>query len=131
MYAAPFDVRLPVSLKDGQVDTVVQPDLCVVCDERKLDKQGCNGAPDLVIEILSPGNSAKEVRGKFELYEASGVLEYWLVYPTEESINRYRLNEHNTFVANRPLSLGDELTSPLFPGMQVKLDAVCRLRGLS
>jgi len=56
LFTAPFDVRLPVPSKKGRPDTVVQPDLCVVCDENKLDKQGCNGAPDLVGEILSPGN---------------------------------------------------------------------------
>jgi len=86
LYTAPFDVRLPVPSNKRNVDTVVQTDLCVVCDETKLDKQGCNGAPDLVIEILSPGNPKREVREKFSLYEEAGVREYWLVQPAEELI---------------------------------------------
>ncbi|MEQ1678695.1 MAG: Uma2 family endonuclease, partial [Chitinophagaceae bacterium] len=70
-FAAPFDVRLPVKnrKKDDEVTTVVQPDICVICDESKLDSRGCCGAPDLVVEILSPGNSKKEIKMKFELYE--------------------------------------------------------------
>jgi len=75
VFLSPFDVRLPVSRKKGQVDTVVQPDLCVVCDHKKLEKQGCNGAPDLVIEILSPSNSKIEIRDKYAVYEESGVKE--------------------------------------------------------
>src|SRR5260221_2999835 len=76
-FHAPFDVRLPVKnrKKDDEVNTVVQPDICVICDETKLDERGCCGAPDLVAEILSPGNSKKEVRLKYELYEEAGVRE--------------------------------------------------------
>ena len=82
-FSAPFDVRLPVKnrKKDNEVTTVVQPDICVVCDETKIDTRGCCGAPDLAVEILSPGNSHKEVKLKFELYEEAGVKEYWIVYP--------------------------------------------------
>lgn len=67
IFIAPFDVRLPDRNKkrDNEITTVVQPDLCIVCDETKIDERGCCGAPDLVIEILSPGNSQKEVRLKF------------------------------------------------------------------
>ncbi len=72
---APFDVRLPVKDKKGRQSTVVQPDICVICDESKLDEQGCNGAPDWVIEILSPGNSRMEMREKFRVYEEAGVRE--------------------------------------------------------
>lgn len=72
LFAAPFDVRLPLpshKAKPNKIDTVVQPDLCVVCDRKKLDKQGCIGAPDLVVEILSSGNSKREMRDKLELYQ--------------------------------------------------------------
>ncbi len=70
LFFAPFDVRLPVSSKIGEVDTVVQPDICIICDKAKLDEQGCHGTPDLVVEILSPGNVVPyEVREKFTLYE--------------------------------------------------------------
>src|SRR5215217_1614082 len=82
VFLAPFDVRLPKknqNTSDGKIYTVVQPDLCIICDESKLDDRGCLGAPDLIVEILSPGNSRKEMDNKFELYEECGVREYWLV----------------------------------------------------
>jgi len=97
VFAAPFDVRLPVKnkKKDDEVTTVVQPDICVICDETKLDSRGCCGAPDLVVEILSPGNSKKEIRLKQELYEEAGVKEYWIVYPEEQSIAVLLLNANH------------------------------------
>lgn len=121
LYSAPFDVRLPVSSKPGKVDTVVQPDLCVICDKHKLDKQGCNGAPDLVVEILSPGNPAREIREKFDLYQASGVKEYWLVQPPMDSVVIYVLNDEGKFIGLQPLSLEDDLKSGLFPGLVIPL----------
>jgi len=72
VYDAPFDVLL---FHEDQ-STVVQPDICVICDEYKLTEQGCTGAPDLVVEVLSPGNSIREMKDKFELYEENGVKEY-------------------------------------------------------
>ena len=75
LFSAPFDVRLPLPpnrVKGNKIDTVVQPDLCVICDTNKLDKQGCIGAPDLIVEILSPGNSKREMKDKFELYQEAG-----------------------------------------------------------
>ena len=92
MYIAPFDVRLinfKESTKDNQVTTVVQPDLCVICDQNKLDDKGCIGSPDLIIEILSPGNSKHEMDIKFDLYQENGVLEYWIVNPMEKNGNRF------------------------------------------
>lgn len=74
LYIAPFDVRFPD--KDGKIKNVVQPDLCVICDQNKLDEKGCLGAPDLVVEILSPGNTKKEMKYKYELYQEQGVKEY-------------------------------------------------------
>lgn len=95
MYHAPFDVRLATAGANGntQIRTVVQPDICVVCDPSKLDDQGCVGAPDWIIEIVSPGNTARDTKIKFDLYEESGVLEYWLVFPTMKTITAYVLSE--------------------------------------
>ena len=90
LYEAPFDVRLP---RTSGGETVVQPDLCVFCDREKLTDQGATGAPDWVIEILSPGNSARELADKYALYEEVGVREYWLVHPSDEAIFRYVLRE--------------------------------------
>ena len=82
VYEAPFDVRLPRKLsEDKQIFTVLQPDVCVICDLSKLDDRGCLGAPDLVVEVLSPGNNAKELKNKYDIYEESGVKEYWIVSP--------------------------------------------------
>lgn len=74
VYQASFDVRIPRDSKDDkQIYTVLQPDVCVICDLSKLDKPGCVGALDLVVEILSPGNNAKELRNKYDMYEEAGV----------------------------------------------------------
>jgi Uma2 family endonuclease len=124
IFSAPFDVRLPVSLKPGRVDTVVQPDICVVCDQGKLDKQGCNGAPDLVVEILSPGNELHEMREKFTLYETSGVREYWLVFPDSETVIPYVLNDGNTYIGLQPKTHSEQLVSHMFPEFRLNLATV-------
>ncbi len=77
LYAAPFDVRLVKSkLADSEIYTVVQPDLCVICDENKIDEKGCIGSPDWIIEILSPASSKKNLNEKYNLFEENGVKEY-------------------------------------------------------
>jgi Uma2 family endonuclease len=85
IFPAPFDVRLPKNgeKEDGLIYTVVQPDICVICDLSKLDARGCLGAPDLIVEILSPSSAKYDLTVKFNLYEVSGVREYWIVYPFE------------------------------------------------
>ena len=100
-YAAPFDVRLldkNKSLKANKEEfTVVQPDICVICDESKLDDKGCLGAPDLVIEILSPGNSTKEMRLKKELYQENQVREYWILDPEREMSFQFVLTKNGVY----------------------------------
>ena len=83
VYAAPFNVRLTTGGANGdqQINTVVQPDICVVCDLTKIDARGCLGAPDWIIEILLPGNVSHDTKTKFDLYEENGVGEYWIVAP--------------------------------------------------
>ena len=84
IYPAPFDVRLHGM---GDADTnVVQPDIVVVCDRSKLDDKGCNGAPDMVVEILSPSNSKHDTVLKFNKYLQAGVREYWIIDPTQQSL---------------------------------------------
>jgi Uma2 family endonuclease len=122
-YTAPFDVRLPRRSKDDQdIITVVQPDICVICDPAKLDDRGCLGAPDIVVEILSPGNNKKELLNKYEVYEEAGVKEYWMVVPQERTFLRYTLNEEARYVTSRPMTLGDAVTTPLLPGFSLDLD---------
>ena len=88
VYPAPFAVRL--FEKDGdtpeEVDTMVEPDISVVCDHSKLDKHGCKGAPDLVVEILSPSTQRHDRLVKLDLYQRAGVREYWIISPEEKSV---------------------------------------------
>lgn len=89
VFPAPFDVRLPDSKKstsDKTIFTVVQPDICVICDPQKIDDRGCLGAPDWIIEILSNSNTKHELQTKFALYEENKVREYWIVSPSVKSI---------------------------------------------
>jgi Uma2 family endonuclease len=120
LYAAPFDVRLinfKESTADNQITTVVQPDLCVICDRNKIDKRGCVGSPDLIIEILSPGNSKKEMDIKYDLYEENKVLEYWIVNPSEKTISIFVL-ENNRYIGIKPLIEESKLQSPTFPNLK-------------
>lgn len=117
MFTAPFDVRLvnyKKSKDDKQVFSVVQPDLCVVCDAEKLDEKGCIGAPDLIIEILSPGNSKKEMNIKFDLYQENGVREYWLVNTTEKAIFVYVLQD-GKYIGLKPFIEDSNIQSTIFP----------------
>jgi len=104
---------------------VVQPDLCVICDPNKLTEQGCNGAPDWIVEILSKGNSKKEMRFKYELYEESDVIEYWLIYPYEEAVYQFVLNSETAKYQLAAMYAGDEIASPtLFPELKIDLAEV-------
>ena len=89
-----------------KITTVVQPDICVICDESKIDDTGCCGAPDLVIEILSPGNSKKEIKLKYELYEEAGVKEYWIINPVEANLVVFILNEKGKYTGVKTLYAG-------------------------
>jgi len=128
-YPAPFDVRLVRDEKsDKKIRTVVQPDISVVCDLSKVaDERSCLGAPDIVVEILSPGNNAKEIKIKYDLYEEFGVKEYWVVYPGEQSLMRYVLNKDGRFITEgRALTIGDKVITPILPGFELALDDVFR-----
>ena len=99
VFTAPFDVRFPSrgETADDKIDTVVQPDICVVCDSSKLDERGCCGAPDMIVEILSPSTTKKDVFDKFALYEESGVNEYWIVHPKDKAVTVFLLQENGKY----------------------------------
>lgn len=125
LFFAPVDVRLYNRKKsvmaNQDIFTVVQPDLCIVCDPAKLDDdQSCNGAPDLVVEILSPGNTKREMKDKLELYEEAGVSEYWLVHPADEYVQIYVLNEAKGYIGLKPFT--EVAQSMIFPELSVELD---------
>ena len=91
VYLAPFDVRLPrADEADDRVDTVVQPDLSIFCDRGKIDDRGARGAPDWVIEVLSPHTARKDHTTKRDLYARCGVAEYWLIHPLDRVLTIYR-----------------------------------------
>ncbi len=123
VFIAPFDVRLPVHnlQTDDEVTTVVHPDLCIICNPQKIDTRGCCGAPDVMIEILSPGNSRKEVRLKYDLYEEAGVLEYWLVNPVEENLIAYTLDNTQKFAGGKMYASGDTLYSKAITGLAINV----------
>jgi len=125
VYFAPFDVRLVrKSANDREITTVVQPDICVICDQQKIDKKGCLGAPDIVVEILSPGNNKKELKNKYEVYEEAGVKEYWIIHPSEKTFFKYVLDKSGHFQPTNLLTLGDHITSLTLPGFALSLDEV-------
>ena len=107
-------IRLPRKSEssDEKIYTVVQPDICVICDLTKLDKQGCVGSPDIVIEIHSPGNNQKELCNKYEVYEEAQVKEYLIKSPQDESFLKYTLSESN-YVPSRLMTIGDTVTTPI------------------
>jgi Uma2 family endonuclease len=128
VFFAPFDVRLPLPpdrVQDDKIDTVVQPDLCVVCDPNKLDARGCLGAPEWIIEILSPSTSRKDFTEKFDLYQHAGVQEYWIIHPHEHTLLVYLRNEAGFFEGRqRPYLRGDKVPVSLFPDWEVDLGRV-------
>lgn len=126
VFHAPFDVRLPLpptQQTEGKVDTVVQPDLCVVCDLAKLDRRGCQGPPDWVIEILSPSTAHKDLHEKFDLYQHAGIPEYWIVFPYERSIAVYHRNDEGLYqpIQPQPFTAPGEVTSLTLPELTINL----------
>lgn len=120
VFHAPYDVRLTRTQNDSEVTTVVQPDICIICDQSKRDERGCNGAPDLIIEILSPATSRKDVRDKFDLYEESGVLEYWIVDPLDELVDVFVL-QNNKYQLTKKHVADETVISQTIQGMKIDL----------
>jgi Uma2 family endonuclease len=121
VYTAPFDVRIPRKLKgDKEIITVLQPDVCVICDLAKLDKRGCLGAPDIVVEVLSPGNNAKELKNKYAVYEEAGVKEYWVVSPQNQWLQIHTLMD-GKFNTSPFYVTGDMATSAVLPGFSLNV----------
>ena len=122
VFLSPFDVRLPIKSKKKDT-TVVQPDICIVCDASKLDEQGCNGAPDLIVEILSPSNARHDTDTKFNLYEEAGVKEYWIVQPQQKSILIYVLQD-GKYIGLKPFGEDEFAQGRLFPNLKIDVNEV-------
>ncbi|TAL44412.1 MAG: Uma2 family endonuclease [Methylovulum sp.] len=129
VFHAPFDVRLYDRRKsvvaNQDIYTVVQPDLCVICDKHKLDRRGCLGAPDWIIEILSKSTAQKDTQLKYQLYQEAGVKEYWLVYPYEATVSQFVLNEQQeNYQLIHMYSAQDKAVPCLFPDLAIDLSEV-------
>lgn len=125
VYAAPFDVRLPnADEADESVRTVVQPDISVICDPSKLDDKGCRGAPDWIIEIISPSTVSKDYIRKLTLYEKHGVREYWIVHPVDKIVMAYRMNEEGRYGRPEISSVEDRLESQVIAGLVIDLGEI-------
>ena len=124
IYEAPFDVRLKKNIgADCEIDTVVQPDICVFCDLTKLDDRGGIGAPDLIVEITSDSTMKKDYNEKFNIYEENGVREYWIVNPDSQCVEIFKL-ENEKYESIGVFNINDgatEVSSFIFPELKVNL----------
>ncbi len=121
VYSAPFDVRLPVGKeKEEDITTIIQPDISVICNKKKLDERGCRGAPDLIIEIVSPSSATRDLKDKFQLYEKHGVKEYWIILENVRIVEIYILHKKEY---GKPLifSFEDLISGKLFKDMIISL----------
>jgi Uma2 family endonuclease len=127
VYQLPFDVRIIKNkgLKESEISTVVQPDICVICDSDKLDDYGCIGVPDLIVEIVSPSTAKKDYNEKFNLYEENKVKEYWIANPEAQTLEIYSFNKNNNFVL---LDLfdknNDNIKGNLFPELNINFKEI-------
>lgn len=121
-YVAPFDVRLPTAGEaDDEIDTVLQPDVLIVCDRRKLDERGMRGAPDWVAEVLSPSTSRHDRFVKLPVYERAAVPEVWLIDPAERTLSVYRL-EGGRYGSPRTQGLRGTTPIAAVPGVSIDWD---------
>jgi len=126
LFMVPFDVRLPdgSGLTDDKIETVVQPDLLVVCDKTKLDERGCNGAPDLIIEISSPSSGKMDLTTKYDLYERHGVKEYWIVHPEEQTVIVFKRGNDETYGKPERYAGDSKVPVPLLGDLVIDLKDV-------
>lgn len=128
VYLAPFDVCLTsgANESDEEIDTVVQPDIFVVCDPGKLTDRACKGAPDLVVEIISPSTAKRDITTKYELYQRYGVKEYWLMYPNDRTLLVYRLSDDGRYVLPEVFGEGDTVQATLLGDLVIDMGKVFR-----
>jgi Uma2 family endonuclease len=124
LYHAPTDVRLLTKGKeDKDIISVVQPDIFVVCDAAKMDDKGCLGSPDFIIEIVSPGTSTKDLSLKFNLYEGAGVKEYWIIFPNDQIIECFFL-ENGAYKKSGVYAEDAVVPVLSIPGLELKVEEI-------
>jgi Uma2 family endonuclease len=123
IHHAPFDVRLPKNGEtvDNEIYTVVQPDICVICDPDKLDDKGCIGAPDLIVEVQSPSTAKRDLNEKFYLYEEAGVKEYWVVFPNDKALTVFLLQDNGKFNEGTLYEYEGKVPVSIFKGLKIDL----------
>ena len=121
VYPVPYDVRLFYK-EDESDDTVVQPDISVVCDTERRGKEGCRGAPALVVEILSPSNTAIEMQRKFEVYRDAGVNEYWVLNSEHKTLTVYLFKGEKAI--SRTYGEKDAVPVAALKGLSIELESV-------
>ncbi|PIY19010.1 Uma2 family endonuclease [Candidatus Desantisbacteria bacterium CG_4_10_14_3_um_filter_40_18] len=127
VYVAPFDVRLPeFDEADEDIDTVVQPDIVVVCDRDKLDDKGGKGAPDIVIEILSLWTAKKDLLIKYHLYERHKVKQYWVFDPATEEVTIFKL-QNDKYGKPEEYKKDDRIKVDIFTDLEIDLSTVFKL----
>lgn len=126
VFAAPFDVRLSEQsgLSDDAIETVVQPDLVVVCDPSKLDDRGCKGAPEIVVEIVSPSTGSYDLTTKFDLYQKYAVKEYWIVMPGEQAVMVFKLQKNGVYGPPDRFGSSDRVVVEMLDGLIIELAEV-------
>ncbi len=126
VYSAPYNVRLFEQKDDlpENVDTVVEPDISVICDPNKQDKMGCKGAPDMIVEILSPSSRMHDRMLKFRLYQCAGVREYWMADPERETVEVFLLNSEGIFILDGEYKKGDCIKVNVLQGCTIDLKDV-------
>lgn len=122
IFSAPFDVYIKGNESDKQ--TVVQPDICIICDRTKINEFGCVGAPDMIVEILSPSSLKKDLDLKFHLYEECGVKEYWIVAPEYNQISVYTLEIDHLYVHKGDFTLGEKVPLFTFGGIELETNDI-------
>lgn len=126
VYPAPFDVRLFEKGGDApeNVDTVVEPDISIVCDNGKIDMYGCKGAPDLIVEILSPSSLRNDRLVKLRLYQRAGVKEYWIVDPENKTVQVFLLDDSGTLQPHEDYGREDVAKANVLDGCFIELNKV-------
>ncbi len=124
VYPAPFCVRLDEKKDNEDIKNVVEPDITIVCDKSKLDEKGCKGAPDMIVEILSPSTVKNDRLIKFNMYEKAKVKEYWIVEPEQKIISVFTLQSNNRYGRPEIYSEEDKIKISIFSDFEIDLESV-------
>ena len=126
VYHNPFCVRLSPdgSTDNDKIYNVVQPDICVICDLSKLDRIGCFGPPDLIVEVISPKHRKRDVVEKFNLYEVSGVREYWIIDPKAKTLKVFLLQPDGRYDLGTVYECNQKVPVHILAGLEIDLNEI-------